>query len=168
MGVVLVAGIIVQIVNQNVTNTASDWTKYGHLSVPGAGVFTLPSGSLDLILEDDVDTGLTIPKHITVSVMPQAGAQPAIVTRDVGQPFGGGSYGDTESLKRVWRVSTPAGGRYRVVVGGTASDTALQLDIGHAPGLGAFSIWLWVLIAEAILLCIALVIWLRARRSSAT
>jgi hypothetical protein len=85
VGVVLLAGIIVQIVNQNVTNTASDWAKYGRLSVPGAAVFTLPGGSLDLILQDDIDNGLTIPKHITVSVTPQAGAQPAVITRDVGQ-----------------------------------------------------------------------------------
>jgi hypothetical protein len=166
MLVVLVAGIIVQIVNQNVTNNESDWTRYGRLSVPASGVFKLPGGSVDLILQDDIDNGISIPAHLAVSVKPVGGAPPAVVTRNVGQQFGSGSYGRTQSLKRVWRVRTPSAGRYRIAVGGAGSDTFFSLDIGHAPALGAVSIWLWVLIGEAILVAVGLTMRFTTRRNA--
>jgi hypothetical protein len=168
MVTVLVLAVGFEIFNQNVSNTASDWTRYGQLNVPDSGVFTLPTGSFDLILENDIDTGLRIPPHLAVTVTPTGTSTgPAVITRNVGQQFGGGSYGSTQDLKRVWRVQIHRGGKYRVTVSGAGPDSPDMLDLGDSPPVGSFTIWIWAGLAELALLAAwqikRLTAWIGAR-----
>jgi hypothetical protein len=161
LGVVLVLGVLAQIINANVLNTAGDPTRYGQIDVPGAQVVRLPAGSLEAILEDNLGQELRITPRLRLAVTAQGGGPSPAIVRDVGQQFGtaNGEFGPDQHYRRVWGVDVPRDGRYRVVAGGAGPDSGYFLDLGHGPPAGPISIWLWTGIAALAVL----VAWLLGR-----
>jgi amino acid transporter len=161
LGCVLALGVIGQIINANVLNTAGDPAKYGQLDVPGSKVLQLPSASFEGILEDPLEEEVKITPALRLSIEPLGGGAAPTISRDVGERFGtaNGEFGPDTNFKRVWRIEVPRAGRYRVSVGGAGPDPGYLLDLGHSPPAGPVQIWIWTGIAALIVLAL----WLLAR-----
>jgi hypothetical protein len=161
LGVIVVLGVLVQIVNANVLSNQGDATQYGQLNVPGSKVLQLPAASFEGILEDDLEEELKITPALRLSVKPLDGGPAPAIKRDVGERSGtaNGNFGPDTYYKRVWRIDVPSAGRYRVSVGGAGPDSGYLLDLGHSSPAGPWQIWLWTGIAAAAWL----VLWLLAR-----
>jgi hypothetical protein len=152
LAIVLALAVIAQILNANVFSSQGDATKYGQLNVPGTQVVRLPAGSVEGILEDNLEQGLRVRPGLRLSVVPLEGGPVPRVTRDVGQQFGtaSGNFSPDQTYRRVWQIDVARAGRYRVSVGGADPQSAYFLDLGHGPPAGSLSIWLWAGIAALI------------------
>jgi hypothetical protein len=161
LGIVVVVGVLVQIINANVLNTSGDPAKYGQLNVPESKVLGLPAASFEGILEDPLEEKPKVTPQLRLAIKPLGGGPAPQISRDVGEGFGtaAGKFGPNDYFRRVWRVDVPQAGRYRVSVGGAGPDPGYFLDLGHSPPAGTGQIWLWTGIVAAAVLAL----WLLGR-----
>jgi hypothetical protein len=140
---VITIAVIALILNANVFSDVTDAYKYGRISIPGSSVQRLPDGRIELILENPLGSGTTVPGDLAASIVPLGGGPDVSITRSVGGQFGSsGNRTDTsDQFRRVWYANVPRAGVYRVTVSGGGSDSGLSLDLGHGPPISAAVIW---------------------------
>jgi hypothetical protein len=144
--------------------------RYGQVDIPGSKTVALPKGSVNLILESDVDEGasLKVPSQLTATVtaVDASGGDPS-VKRDVGGDYSENPPGQrrlnglSNSYRRVYDVDVPAAGEYKVTAGppGIANPNERTLDVGHAPKYGQYQIWARVLVVYLVIVAL----WFAAR-----
>jgi hypothetical protein len=139
---VIVGAVIALILNANVFSHLTDAYKYGRIDIPGSSVEHLPSGRIELILENPLGGGVDVPSDLAASVVPLDGGPRVSITRSIGAQFGASGNGtDTsDDFRRVWWADVPRAGAYRVMVTGGGSDSGLSLDLGHGPTISAAAI----------------------------
>jgi hypothetical protein len=135
----LIGTIVVGVLNSNLIYGEDN--QYGRVRIPGTKVLNLPAGDVQVSAaaavpgRGNATPSFLIPKNLTLSVEPvSSGAKPTI-TQDIG---GSENANDdqVDTQRRVWRVSTPAAGDYRVHAGGNFTGFGVnpQLWFGYQPG----------------------------------
>jgi hypothetical protein len=114
----------------------------GRVDVPGTKVLQLPADSIDVSVAVAIpgrgnETGnLPLPRDLELAVVPVSGSAHVSITRDVGDSRNADD-DQVDTQRRVWRVSVPQDGRYRVTVRGSFLGVGVnpQVWFGHGPPL---------------------------------
>jgi hypothetical protein len=131
--------IVVGILNSNIIYGEDN--QYGRVRIPGTKVLHLPGGDTQVSVaaalpgRGNETPTLAIPKNLRLSVDPVSGNAKPTVVQDIGDSENAND-DQVDTQRRVWRVSAPESGDYRVQIQGSFLGFGVnpQLWFGYQPG----------------------------------
>jgi hypothetical protein len=85
---VLVLAVIALILNANVFSKSADAYKYARIDIPGSAVRHLPAERIEVIVENPLGGGISVPRDLAVSIVPVGGGSPVSIVRSISGQFG--------------------------------------------------------------------------------